>query len=384
MPKKKEVRLTKTCPVCQSHFTPTRNTKIYCNDGCREKNKNLLRAKAGNAKRKARLLTKEKLFDSSTFAIYLVNECKRAGTVQILAKHDSDSFIRLHEIAKSRTRYNGASTGRIRDSYEISHISAVKSSGCVGLLHPSNLRICPKSFNRARRNKSSQHGLTLPVNALSAQWRVSRRDTKAEVLSKIKKFLGKDVLNGFYEQAKLAASTRHKLVTQLIKLGHNEEEVCDLSIEDLKVLAINQGKKIREWDAPSYLEIDVALIELEKNDHVNSCIYICLKHLRLRHLNAFGRISENSIWLKLVVNGDEYQSFLLQQAWLLLHQEEYLTHFGDRHIISCYDFKSGNSENLLRRAGENITKIELIYLDRIRIGAEQIEAADSKQSAIPI
>ncbi len=162
-------RRKRTCHHCKSSYIPSRSDQKFCSDACRYKAKSEKQSKANRKKLERRVSRLRR----TGFGQYLVRECIRAGTVQILTGHTPET---LHELAKLRTDcfiYNGVSLdGELFKAYELSHICPVNGHSIVGLLHPHNLVIASKAFNRSRSKRYMGGGKWIERNKLLPQWRV--------------------------------------------------------------------------------------------------------------------------------------------------------------------------------------------------------------------
>lgn len=209
----------RTCHHCKASYTPSRSDQKFCSDDCRYKAKSEKQSKANQKKLERRASRLRR----TGFGQYLVRESIRAGTVQILTGHTPET---LHELATLRTDCfinNGVSLdGELNKVYELSHICPVSGHSILGLLHPHNLVIASKSFNRARSKRYMGGGKWIDRKSLLPQWRVNADTPVSQVYTKIEKFLGQ-VLKDYLSEHSPKLSYKERLVNKLIKHGLSEQ-----------------------------------------------------------------------------------------------------------------------------------------------------------------
>lgn len=251
----------KTCLNCNTSFIPTRSDAKYCSESCRtaynnqrknaDRKQQTKETKLRNAERKAeessrkkedrerkRRLNRENKFNGSTLANYLVNECRRAGTTQILEGIDLEDLKLLKDLAAKRTIYNGNDS----KSYCLSHIYPVSNqkSNRIGLLHPDNLVIAPSKYNQRRGNKlpeTATDGKSIPISYLRKACNVDKTTPVDKIVLMIKQVIGPSVFNQFIKDcsSKLCLTTLNKIKAKL-----NKEEIkysSSASFDELQVRA---------------------------------------------------------------------------------------------------------------------------------------------------
>ena len=229
----------KACRHCAARFSPNRKQHFYCSDTCRKLAHKAKKAKANKGKLARRLETKLTALSASVFGRYLHKEIVRAGTVQILAGHTSESLNLLAALRRRCTAEGGYQKGLPMGSFELSHIYPVRGKDRVGLLHPSNLVICPKEFNR-KHSKSlpvkGYLGLSLPLSDLDEKWSIKDGMTAHEVLKLCRKFLGVEFDN-WLKSHQLSVSQQSQLMKKLEAEGLPRKQLLGLRLEQLKALA---------------------------------------------------------------------------------------------------------------------------------------------------
>jgi hypothetical protein len=110
------------CAYCSDLFKPVRAGHCYCSDICRKLKNIAKKKKEADVRRSRRVDQKLKILSGSSFGQYFVPELKRAGTVQILSQHISESLNELVALRRKCTTSSGCSDGESLGTYELSHI----------------------------------------------------------------------------------------------------------------------------------------------------------------------------------------------------------------------------------------------------------------------
>lgn len=137
----------------------------------------------------------------------LVRECRRAGTVQILAGHTIDSFLATMELVRNRPKGEVA----------LCHIHPVKGKGRTGLFHCKNLFYGGKYQNRQFGKKYLGGGLSISNKKLKPKWAVEKDTSANKVLVLVEEFLG-DIIPQYLELAPVRKSKKYQLVEKIIEL----------------------------------------------------------------------------------------------------------------------------------------------------------------------
>lgn len=195
-----------TCKACSKSFRTASSSKVTCNAICRKR-----------LQRKEQAKIQKMDFDKTSFGWWLIMQCKRASTTQILQGVDIHA---LYDLWSKYNKYNGFNNGG-DDRYCLSHIAPVKNDrGVVALLHPQNLVIAPTSFNLSYGNTwDGVSGKWLPNEQLDASLSIYEGMTTQQILASISKALGKDEFDSFLEANKLAITYKAKLVKKLKGYG---------------------------------------------------------------------------------------------------------------------------------------------------------------------
>jgi hypothetical protein len=227
------------CAHCEKLFNPFRRGHLHCSDTCRKlshKKKNQVKSEQKLAKRVSEKLKK---LANHSFGKYLVQQSRRAETVEIFQSHHVESLNDLVALRKRCTSASGYESGELLGTYELSHIWPVNSRNRIGLLHPQNLAIAPKDFNR-------KHGVKEPVigylgksgewEALEHSFAVSPNESALSVLKKIRRYIGQD-FDKWLSSFVLTQSQRQLIIKSLVKEGLNKTALNELNLKELKAYA---------------------------------------------------------------------------------------------------------------------------------------------------
>ncbi len=227
------------CVHCEKLFNPSRRGHLHCSATCRKlshKKKNQVEVDQQLAKRVSEKLKK---LANHSFGKYLVQQSKRAETAEIFQGHDVASLNDLAALRRRCTSASGYAEGELLGTYELSHIWPVLSKNRLGLLHPQNLAITPKEFNR-------KHGVKEPVvgylgksgewDALEIAFAVSPNESALSVLKKIRRYIGQD-FDKWLSSFVLTQSQRQLIIKSLVKEGLKKLVLEQLSLKQLKACA---------------------------------------------------------------------------------------------------------------------------------------------------
>ena len=197
----------KRCKHCKKRFTPANARNLYCSDTCRKL--------AGKSNQRA---AQDADFPNLAFGSWLISECQRAGTVQVLQGVDLLQLYRLRCFYNTVNGFNVDEELCWIERYELSHICpAVGAVGFVGLLHPDNLVVAPGGYNRKRASHwKAGTGRFLRVSELRPEWDTTGK-TKAEIAKLIKKL--NNTFNKLLEEHKLSYKARVRYINHLIKMN---------------------------------------------------------------------------------------------------------------------------------------------------------------------
>lgn len=254
------------CVHCEKLFNPFRRGHLHCSDTCRKlshRAKNRIKTEQKLAKRASEKLKK---LANHSFGKYLVQQSKRAETVEIFQGHDVKSLNDLAALRKRCTSASGYEDGELLGTYELSHIWPVNSKNRIGLLHPQNLAIAPKDFNR-------KHGVKEPVIGYmgrSGSWEdlensfaVAPKEPSLSVLKKIRRYIGKD-FEQWLSSFVLTQSQRQLIIKNLVKEGLSKLMLEQLSLKQLKACADDNEVTYFSMDKAPATKLEIVCEELQR------------------------------------------------------------------------------------------------------------------------
>lgn len=322
------------CLHCKAKLINKRKSAKFCSDNCRTQYNNAIKKKSRDATAAKRQADRSNKFDKSTFASYLIGECKRAGTVQVLSGIGLDGLKQLRDLVAKRTTYNGGDSRQ----YAISHIYPAVNprSGKIGLLHPDNLVIAPSVFNQKRGNKLPKAGAGRYISIASLQRRfaVGKSTTKSEVLAKIKDVLGASVYNAFIKEygSKLGLTSRHKIKAKLAKHNVSYSEAATLEeLQEKHSKAFGDMFKLGYSRAATPIQ-HVLMEEINRlapwSPFTPFLEFYTSDRLWAYHFNLVQQESSK-----------EVPSYIFDQAFKHLHGDDYSLVYQDRSLISYFTLK---------------------------------------------
>jgi hypothetical protein len=264
----------KECKHCTKTFLGHSN-KQYCSDKCATAarvNKHRKQKTASGVRKYAKKAAK---FEQSGFALYLYNELKRAGTVQILQGNTAESLHELYRLKRQCSKHSGYASGKPTGAYHQSHIWPVKAiKGKIGLLHPENLVIAPGPFNLAHGAKQPTRqgvGRFISTSALLETYKLREHDTAAQVFQKVKRLLGQEWIT-FIATLTIQQTQAQQLRAKLKKL--NIAAPADMSLDELRQCADTHEVSYFSDDFSANPPSTVALSELARFGHNASATFV--------------------------------------------------------------------------------------------------------------
>jgi len=211
----------KKCPVCGveiHHNSKQYKNKIYCSAACKKTAFRRRISKKPNPNKTLLTIARNAEFH------YLVRQCRRAGTVQILSGHDVHSFAETMNLLRDRPQ----------SDVELCHIAPVKGKNRIGLFHCRNLFYGGCYQNRKFRNRHISGGMWINHTDLEPQWVINNKMSSTDVLKKIEAFLGK-CLEDYLRLNKVKISRKYSLAVQIVELT-GQGDPYDLMIQSRKDL----------------------------------------------------------------------------------------------------------------------------------------------------
>ena len=262
------------CAHCEKLFNPSRRGHLHCSDTCRKlshKKKKQVKLEQKLAKRVSEKLKK---LANHSFGKYLVQQSRRAETVEIFQGHDVESLNDLAALRKRCTSASGYESGELLGTYELSHIWPVNSRNRIGLLHPQNLAIAPRNFNR-------KHGVKEPAvgyQGKSGEWEslehsfaVSPNEPSLSVLKKIRRYVGQD-FDKWLSSFVLTQSQRQLIIKSLVKEGLNKLVLEQLSLKLLKACADDKEVAYFSIDQEPEANLTMVCEELQRLQILNELV----------------------------------------------------------------------------------------------------------------
>ncbi|WP_256581663.1 MULTISPECIES: hypothetical protein [unclassified Pseudomonas] len=201
--------MKKICAVCESVIE--KNSKQwavqkYCSAKCR---------KIDNRKKKSRLTRldqKRSNLRQNDEMLYLVRQCRNAGTVQILQGHTLESFIKTMDLVRNRP------AGKVH----LCHIAPVKGQGFIGLFHHLNLFYGGAYQNYKFRNAYIAGGLLIENEKLLSKWCVGDVTSNNDILIKIEEYLG-DIISEYIQCTPVRKSKKVQVALKILMLDDSLE-----------------------------------------------------------------------------------------------------------------------------------------------------------------
>ena len=311
------------CPACGGLFQPVRKGHLYCSETCRKRFHKRSKAKLSAANRARRLATKLRKLANTSFGKYLVRELRRAGNLEVLRGHSKTS---LNQLAKLRSRCNKVSgfsfSGKPNGTYELSHIYAAQGKQGLGRLHPINLVIAPKAFNRSigASVNSDWDDLYCDYSVIDQKWNIAPQMTAEQVLRGARKYL-REVFDDWLSSFTLVTTQEQILIKQLLKQGFNRSELSVYDFDELRDLATDLDIQVFTGSGSSESEVTVLTGELSRLCSDSLFLDIGRKLVdfpwTLNKEGVLFRLEEKDIELAL--------NFVLQQGWRQLHRLDFKT-----------------------------------------------------------
>lgn len=208
--------MKKLCPACKAVIQQGSRqwaNKIYCSKKCRASEHRKKKSQTTRVQqRRANMRQNEEV-------LRLVRECKRAGTVQILAGHNLESFIETMKLVRERPK------GDVR----LCHIAPVKGEGFIGRFHYKNLFYGGTYQNNQFGKKYIAGGLLISHKDLKKKWLVNKATPANEVLLKIEAFLG-DIIPKYLEVTPVRKSKKYQVIEKIIEIEGDGNPECMMAL----------------------------------------------------------------------------------------------------------------------------------------------------------
>lgn len=325
------------CIYCAKLFQPIRTGHCYCSGNCRKLQFKAKKRAENKKKVSRRLGEKLQKLSSSSFGKYLIREFKRAGTVEILKDHTSETLAGLVALKRRCTSAAGFENGEAVGFYELSHIYPVGGvkSKYVGLLNGKNLTIAPKEFNRKHSNKIPVCGYkgqqTLRCE-LESKWRVLDSLSSLEILRLARKYVGDD-FDAWLSKHIVTPTQKQALIKQLTKAGFDKLRLQDFSLSQLKSMAADED--VAYFNMSKNPEgIKTVLIEELSRLGVGADFKVVLEYLNLEELRDFFTLEMEFIGAD--KERGEFEEFVIEQSLACLHGQISTNKWGKKALIEYF------------------------------------------------
>lgn len=337
----------KQCKHCDKEFYGRAN-KHYCSDRCATGVRVTRHRKKKLESQVRKYVKKADRFIQTGFALYLLKELKRAGTVQILEGHTADTLHELNRLKRQCSKYSGYSEGKPTGSYHLSHVWSVRASnGKLGLLHPQNIVIATKEFNLRHGAKQPSRldvGLYLPTAALLEEHKLREDDTAEQVFKKVEKLLGHEW------KSFIATLTIQQTQEQQLRVKLKKQEIpapAHLSLDELRQLAKNHEVDYFSANFTAAYPVDVALSELERFGHSSGEFSVFRRWLQLLQDADWSLDVKDEI-----KDREQVESCIMNDVWAILHGVT-LPKRSIRQQEALLGFNRENTQQLLKVADVN-------------------------------
>jgi hypothetical protein len=331
------------CKHCKKAFVAVRKGHFYCSDTCRKLAHKSSKRSENLRKNQRKLTLKLSKLAASSYGRYLVSELKRACTVQVLHGHTHLTLHALADLRRRCTANSGFENGTANWTFELSHIKPVKSGNELGLLHPLNLVIATKEFNR-RLSKSSPliegRGLAIKRENLEEKWNVEQGASSLAVLKLARKFLGHE-FDVWLKEYAVAANQKLKLIAKLKSAGVTANNLAKRSHKEL--LAIDRLMQEQDADAVHWtftkLPADsyISVLEELNRFEIDGEIKQALLKVKSEEDSVFYPVGWD--WKFRGENYDQYVEFLVEQAELLLHGQPFKKAWNGVKFLDWWEHK---------------------------------------------
>jgi hypothetical protein len=324
------------CRHCVALFQPIRIGHLYCSDTCRKLQFKAQKRAESRKKTSARIGQKLIKLSGSAFGRYLVREIKRAGTVQILQGHTFESLVELVDLRLKCTAYGGYEDGESLGTYELSHIypaGNIKAKR-IGLLHPSNLTITPKAFNRKHATKipaSGYQGCSIAIEDIQPEWSIKAGDESVEILKLTRKYIGED-FDKWLKKHLISYTQKQVLVKVLKEADLPTDMLLQLSLRELKELATEEDLpyfSINKNPLKPQILLSKELARLNVNPELAEVLRLAYESTSMvshERIEFNGSLEERK----------EFDAFVIKQSLACLHGQPYSVKLGKKTLKSYF------------------------------------------------
>ncbi|WP_439870824.1 hypothetical protein [Pseudomonas syringae] len=197
--------MSKQCGICNGLIaagSKQYKIQIYCSPKCR---KTAHRRKTSLANR---LQQKRANLRQNDEMLYVIRQCIRAQTIEILSQHTPESFIATMNLIRNRPK----------GDVQLCHVSPVKGRYSIGLLHHLNLFYGGRYQNNKFGNKNTGAGLSIRRDSLDPVWHVDVNMSYNDILLRIEMYLG-GIIDEYLATSPVRKSKKIQLINKITALA---------------------------------------------------------------------------------------------------------------------------------------------------------------------
>lgn len=215
----------------------------YCTTKCR---------KVGNVKIKSSMTRTEQKranLRQNKEVIYLVRQCKKAKTVQILESHDIESFTKTMELVRNKPS----------GDLDLCHIAPVKGKASIGLFHHLNFFYGGAYQNKKFKNKYLAGGLSISNKKLKAKWKISDDMSTNDILVMIEKYLG-SIISEYIKASPVKKSKKAQIANKIVGLDKT------INFDDLMLTSYSH--LVERWEKISKVRVFIPSFKSQESKYL--------------------------------------------------------------------------------------------------------------------
>ena len=328
------------CHGCGGAFIALRTSHKYCSDTCRKRAFKASKQAVSAKKNSRKISIKLKKLITNSFGQYLVRELRRAGSVEVLRGHNKDTLNELADLRKACNRFSGYGEGLAIGSYELSHIYPVNGKDGLGRLHPINLVITSKEFNRSRGTKEPEDEALRVCDyaLLENKWVIPEGAKASKILTMARRFVGVQ-FDTWLSSFVLAAKPTEVMTKRLRKIGYTKKALEVLTFDGLRDLMEKEDQPVFRMKVLTEEPFEVTLTQLTRlypnHSLTKTAALIHEVNFALGIIPYEGLASEAELV--------DLADFIVNQGNLLLHNLPHQTTWQGREFN---EWISGAGENI--------------------------------------
>ncbi|MCQ3031824.1 hypothetical protein NLO88_14265 [Pseudomonas syringae] len=203
----------------------------------------------------------------------LVQECKRAGTLEVLKGHTAQSLFEVIQLQALAFKCNQYGTARL---FELSHIAPAQGQSQIGMYYADNLVLSPQKPNKAHGTTYYGHGRCIPRSACHPRHAVHENERDSDVLERLIEYLGRPLIDKVVKLAKIKPTRRSELLRWLREFLNPSDTVHARHLKDLEqmtTVALStlqselKGKDAKGWSPKTVRYSRVAVLVMELDRH---------------------------------------------------------------------------------------------------------------------